>query len=241
MTVPPPPSNVATQASRSRHQRRRVRCVRREIERLEDRSLLSAANIIGTTLQVVGNGSDELIALRLSAADVNVIEVDDGSDGTADHTFARALFDRIVLDGGDGNDSLSIDESNGVFADTELTTLIGGGGNDTLMGGSRGETFRGGAGDDQLIAGDDVDSLGGHSIDNLVGGPGNDTLDGGPGAARRDCSGELTFTPVDWYCSRRAAGNQLRRFNHRLMAITAPTMTQSSHEAIPNPTPTSTL
>jgi Ca2+-binding RTX toxin-like protein len=75
--------------------------------------------------------------------------------GTDSDSFKRDKFDHIVVGSGGGDDTVSIDESNGIFTDTELTTLDGG------------------DGDDILIGGDDDDVL--------VGGPGMDTLDEGPG------------------------------------------------------------
>jgi Ca2+-binding RTX toxin-like protein len=129
------------------------------LEILEDRSLPSTAVIIGTTLQVTGDGSDETIALRLAAGDPTTLVVDDGNDGTADHTFARSAFNRILVDGAGGNDTLLIDESNGVFTDTDLTTLRGGTGNDSLVGGSGNETLEGGSGSDTLNGGAGDDTL----------------------------------------------------------------------------------
>jgi predicted lipoprotein with Yx(FWY)xxD motif len=115
-----------------------------------------SATLYNGTLSVIGTRASEKIALRLKAGDASVLEVDAGDDGSADFSFARSDVKRIVVIGRAGNDSLSIDESNGVFTDAIPTTLNGGGGNDTLTGGSGAER--------------------------LVGGSGNDTMDGNRGA-----------------------------------------------------------
>ena len=64
-----------------------------------------------------------------------MLVVDDGNNGSADFTFARSLFSSIVVGGDSGADTLLIDEINGVFTDTEATSLHGGNGNDTIGGG----------------------------------------------------------------------------------------------------------
>jgi Ca2+-binding RTX toxin-like protein len=109
------------------------------------------AAVVGTTLQVTGNSRSQAIALRLKAGDPTTLEVDAGDDGSADFSFARSSFSSITLDGGDGNDTLRIDETNGVFTDTQPATLLGGAGNDTLLAGSADETFNGGTGTDTLV------------------------------------------------------------------------------------------
>jgi hypothetical protein len=129
------------------------------------------AAVVGTTLQVTGDSRSQAITLRLKAGDPATLEVDVGNDGTADFSLARSSFSSIVLDGGGGNDTLRIDESNGVFTDTQPATLLGGAGNDTLVAGSAGETFDGGTGTDTLVGPD-------ASNDWILTGPGAGTLDG---------------------------------------------------------------
>jgi len=99
------------------------------------------------------------ITLRLRAGAPSVLEVDFGDDGTAEYSFDRSLFDHIVVNAGGGDDVVRIDEYNGVFTDSESTTLNGGSGQDVLLGGSGGETFRGGGGGDQIFAGPGDDRL----------------------------------------------------------------------------------
>jgi Ca2+-binding RTX toxin-like protein len=125
------------------------------------------------TLMVRGTKASEKIALRLKAGDSSVIEVDARDDGSADFSFPRSGIARIVVDGRAGNDTIRIDESNGVFEDTTPTILAGGDGNDTLSGGSGAETLLGGRGNDSID--------GNRGADTGLLGPGNDTFIWDPG------------------------------------------------------------
>ena len=69
-----------------------------------------------------------------------------------------------------GNDTVSLDESNGALP---AANLFGGDGNDTLTGGSGADLLFGQAGNDVLLG------KGGNDL--LFGGDGNDTLTGGAG------------------------------------------------------------
>jgi len=122
------------------------------------------------TLTVTGTNAAENIVLRLASADPTRVEVVVGMDTDS---FKRDKFDHIVVEAGGGDDTVSIDESNGVFTDTELTMLDGGDDNDTLLGGSGAETFVGGDGNDTINGGDGPDTLNG--------GDGNDFVDGNRG------------------------------------------------------------
>ena len=53
----------------------------------------------------------------------------------------------------EGNDTVTVDDSGGIFTDTELTTIDGGAGNDTLNGGLGSERFIGGPGNDFVRGG----------------------------------------------------------------------------------------
>jgi len=82
-----------------------------------------------------------------------------------------ANTDLIQVHGGDGNDVIRIDETNGALPAAQL---FGGDGNDTLTGGSANDTLFGQDGNDSLF--------GGAGNDTLVGGAGNDSVVGGLGA-----------------------------------------------------------
>ena len=125
------------------------------------------------TLAVRGGNRDDRLALGLQAGNPAVLQVDVGDDGSAEFNVPRAEISRLVVDGGNGGDSLRIDESNGVFTDAIPTTIDGGNGNDRLVGGSGAVTIRGGNGDDVI--------LGGAGAETLLGGNGDDSIDGNKG------------------------------------------------------------
>ncbi len=118
-------------------------------------------------LHITGTGADTELALRLQAGVPTILEIDVGNDGGADFSFDRSLFDCILVDARGGDDLVWIDELNGVFTDTEVTTIDGGDGADTLLGGSGGETYRGGPGNDSAFAG--------AGNDHFIWEPGDDT------------------------------------------------------------------
>jgi Ca2+-binding RTX toxin-like protein len=95
---------------------------------------------------------------------------------------------RIVLDTGDGDDTLSADASCPpmyAFGGLGNDSLSGGGGNDTLTGGAGKNTLMGNDGDDRLNGSGGRDLIfGGAGADRLYGNGGNDTLDGGGGVDR---------------------------------------------------------
>ncbi len=131
------------------------------------------AGITGTTLIITGDGASNHLALRLQSGAPNILQVDVGDNGTVDFSFDRSLFDHISVGAGPGNDVVRIDQSGGVFTDTEITTLKGGQGNDTLIGGS---------GRERLIGGPDNDLVDGNQGNDVVfGGTGADTLNWDPG------------------------------------------------------------
>jgi Ca2+-binding RTX toxin-like protein len=133
------------------------------------------------TLTVNGTGADDKITLRLAAGDPDTLEVE-GNGASFD--FKRSHVANIVVDGAGGDDTVGIDESNGVFTDTIPTILDGGDGNDTLAGGSGAETLLGGNGDDIVDGnrGADQASLGAGD-DTFVWDPGDgsDTIEGDAG------------------------------------------------------------
>jgi Ca2+-binding RTX toxin-like protein len=140
-----------------------------------------SVNINSNTLTVTGDGASDTLALRLSSIDASTLLIDVGNNGTADFATDRNLFTQIVVNAGGGNDTVLIDQTNGVFTDTEATTLNGGGGNDTLTGGSFAETLIGGDNNDTLRggAGNDIALLG-TGADTFIWNPGDrsDTVDG---------------------------------------------------------------
>jgi Ca2+-binding RTX toxin-like protein len=125
-------------------------------------------------LTVNGTNASDNIALRLQAGQPGILQVDVGDDGSADFDFARATVARIAVNGGNGDDFVLIDESNGVFTDSIPTTIDGGNRNDDLVGGSGAGTLSGGNGNDTLV--------GGPGAETLLGGNGDDSIDGNKGS-----------------------------------------------------------
>ncbi len=145
------------------------------------------AAVKDSVLRVDGSIHPDTIVLRLRAGDPNTVEVDVGGDGTADFSFDRQTFAAISVDGAESDDVLRIDHSNGVFTDTEATTLFGNFGNDTLMGDVGNETLLGGPGDDFIDGNQGADIIhGDQGADTIAWDPGDgsDTVDGGADADR---------------------------------------------------------
>jgi Ca2+-binding RTX toxin-like protein len=124
-------------------------------------------------LAIEGTNAGDRLALRLQSGNPAILQVDVGDDGSADFRFARAEIAKISVNGGNGDDAVRIDESNGVFTDTIATTVGGGNGDDNLVGGAGAVTLEGGNGDDILA--------GGSGAETLLGGNGSDSIDGNGG------------------------------------------------------------
>ena len=118
------------------------------------------ASVQSGTLTVRGGDANERIALRGGGSGLLVVDV--GDNGTADFTFRRNRFTKIVVNAGAGADRIRINESRGVFTNAEATTLNGQAGNDVVLGGSAQEILRGSTGADTVDgnAGNDDVGLG---------------------------------------------------------------------------------
>jgi Ca2+-binding RTX toxin-like protein len=120
----------------------------------------------GPLLTITGDSTNDSLTVGRTPAGVLTLNGTPVLGGTA--TTSNVLD--IVMDGGAGNDTLRVDESNGAMPRLEFH---GGAGNDQLVGGSRA---------DSLFGGPDADALVGNGgDDNLVGETGNDKVVGGPG------------------------------------------------------------
>jgi Ca2+-binding RTX toxin-like protein len=142
------------------------------------------AQIKHGTLVVEGTPDNDQIVLRLRFGDPTRVEVVT-QDGVVGHNLRRDRFDQIFVDAGEGNDSVAVDESNGVFTDTETTTFDGGAGNDELLGGRGNETFDGGPGDDSVD--------GNQGADAAFLGTGDDSFTWDPGDGSDVVEGEAGF------------------------------------------------
>jgi Ca2+-binding RTX toxin-like protein len=146
-----------------------------------------SAAIKSGELRVTGTGGADAITVRLRATDAGVVEIDVGSDGSANFSFDRSRFTRITVNGGAGSDLLTLQPSNDVFTATETTTLNGDDGNDTLLGGNGPEKLNGGAGADLIdgnFGSDTVQMGGGNDTFRWDPGDVSDIIDGGDGADR---------------------------------------------------------
>jgi RTX calcium-binding nonapeptide repeat (4 copies) len=93
---------------------------------------------------------------------------------------------RIDVFGGNGNDTISLDNIAPPAGQALPTAhLFGGNGNDTLIGGGGNDTLDGGTGDDRIT--------GGVGADQLFGGSGNDTFIWNPGDGSDTIEGEAGF------------------------------------------------
>ncbi|WP_346352891.1 calcium-binding protein [Azotosporobacter soli] len=138
-------------------------------------------------------GSDNADLIEGSDSD-DIINGQKGSDqiyaGAGNDTVSYSAT-AVVLDGGDGNDTLDASSDTlGVKLDmnaagknfSNMENLRGGRGSDTLTGDSGANILEGGAGLDTLAGGAGSDTLyGGDGNDTLSGDDGDDVLDGGAG------------------------------------------------------------
>ena len=137
------------------------------------------AKITAGTLTLTGNAKSDRLTLRLKKGAPGILQVDVGSNGSADFAFARRLFTTIRVNAGGGNDTVTIVDKYGAFTTEEATELFGGAGNDKLNGGAGPETYTGGPGTDTIVgkAGDDLVLWApGHGSDKVDGGADSDSV-----------------------------------------------------------------
>jgi Ca2+-binding RTX toxin-like protein len=91
------------------------------------------AAIRRSQLNVLGTTKNDTITLRLKPGNKSRLQVDVDGHGSAEFTFKRSAFSRIVVHGLRGGDTMTIDESSGVFTNTEATSLFGDAGNDLVV------------------------------------------------------------------------------------------------------------
>ena len=151
--------------------------------------------MVDGTLHIQGGPHSDRLALRLSPTDRTQLQVDVGDDGSADRSFDLNTFGAIDVEAGNGNDTVRIDQANGVFTTTEATRIDGQNGDDTLIGGSGNEVLVGGRGDDVVDgnAGADTAFLG-QGDDTFIWDPGDgsDVVEGGKG------SDTMVFNGAEW-------------------------------------------
>jgi Ca2+-binding RTX toxin-like protein len=151
------------------------------LEPLSDRILPSVtASFDAGVLSVFGDARNNNIVVSRDVA--GHILVNGGAVSVAGGTPTVANTALIQVFGQDGNDQISLDETNGALPSANL---FGGNGNDTLIGGSGNDLLFGQAGNDTLLGKGGNDQLfGGDGNDILVGGTGNDQVFGQAGNDR---------------------------------------------------------
>ena len=187
----------ASEPRRKGTRRRPRQPLARQLETLEDRSLLSISfNPASGSLNIVGTAAADTAEVSSPSAGVLRASLTTASE-TETQDFALADVNLVVFSGADGDDEFT--NLTGVSANASGNggddTLIGGSGPDTLKGdsgddlvsGSLGnDSLKGGSGNDVLLGGAGDDELQGESDDDqLSGKSGNDTIEGGSGIPGR--------------------------------------------------------
>ena len=143
-------------------------------------------------LSVTGDNGDDAIAITRDAAGQILINGGAISAQEGQPTLTNATG--IVVVGGNGNDTISLDNIAPPAGQAlPPATLFGGNGNDTLTGGGGNDRLFGGPGDDTVIGGKGTDTafLGaGNDLFIWNPGDGNDTVDGGAGFDTLDFRGK---------------------------------------------------
>ena len=128
------------------------------------------SNFNSTTGVLTTTGDSHANTITTSRDAAGQIFVNDGAVSINGGPATVANTGEIEVFGGAGNDTISVDETNGRLPAVQLS---GGAGNDTITGGSGIDRLFGDAGNDVLI--------GGRGNDELFGGAGNDLFIWNPG------------------------------------------------------------
>jgi Ca2+-binding RTX toxin-like protein len=156
------------------------RAVESTFEPLESRRLYSvSATAAGGVLTVTGDANDNAITISRDVA--GKLLVNNGAINIGGSAATVTTINTIQVSGGDGNDRIVLDETNGPLPKASLS---GGNGNDTLVGGSGADTLSGGSGNDNLTGGPGADQVLGQAGDDLLiwnPGDGSDLNEGGDG------------------------------------------------------------
>ncbi len=117
-----------------------------------------------------------IIRITVSRDAAGNLRINNGTVMISGGTPTVANTTLIKIFGGEGNDTLALDETNGALP---AANLFGEGGNDTLIGGSGADMLDGGPGNDMLFGEGGADILhGGDGDDTLTGGTGDDQVFG---------------------------------------------------------------
>jgi Ca2+-binding RTX toxin-like protein len=159
-------------------------------EHLESRRLFAITASFnpagGGVLAVTGDNNSNTIVVSRNAA--GRLFVNGGAVGISGGVATIANTDTIKVFARDGNDVVTLDETNGtlpkaqLFGDAGNDILTGGSGNDLLFGAAGGDQLFGMAGNDTMFGSADGDRLvGGTGDDQAFGESGNDRIVWNPG------------------------------------------------------------
>jgi ELWxxDGT repeat protein len=134
----------------------------------------SLFTLSGNTLTLDGTGGDDVIAVAMRKADPGKLQV---SVNGEKHIYPLASIGLIVINAGDGNDTIRLDRV------AIASRIFGGGGNDVIYGSQAADRIAGGDGDDWIngAAGKDI-IYGEAGDDRLFGGDDRDYLNAGSGS-----------------------------------------------------------
>jgi Ca2+-binding RTX toxin-like protein len=104
---------------------------RLDVESLEERTVPTTAQLNGTVLQIQGDTADSQVTFRVSSNNNSLADILDGNALIG--TFARAAFTSVTAELGDGNDTLTIDFSNGDPTPSGGVAFDGGSGSNPLV------------------------------------------------------------------------------------------------------------
>ncbi len=138
---------------------------------------VGAADGQADTVSVAGTGINDVISVQISGASALRVQDSSGFGLTTTNLASLGAEDRLVVDGGLGNDLITVSTAKGVTLAGALTEH-GGDGNDTLIGSAGGDILQGDAGADVISGGDGDDRIiwnAGDGIDTADGGAGFDT------------------------------------------------------------------
>ena len=184
---------MARMSKKNRKKRRQQRQSKRlGVESLEARQLLavSPVHLIGGTLMIDGSLEADHVEVREIGGEIRA-ELNGET-----YDFASSRVDRIVFNGGDGNDDFrnhtdtrcTVNGGNGadlIYGGNGNDVLMGGAGDDRIYGRGGNDNIWGNSGHDRLYGGSGTDWVYGDGGNDWVyGGSGNDTLRGGTGNDR---------------------------------------------------------
>jgi Ca2+-binding RTX toxin-like protein len=165
---------------------------------------VSSASIDGGTATLNLDGADDNVTVSVSGGLLVHGQtsggLNSGSDWDSatpgDQTVPADGTFSVVIDGGDGNDSLTVLAKN-----TEITgaKLLGGGGDDVLTGADSDDSLSGGDGNDRLVGAKGADTMSGDAgNDTLVwnNGDGSDVINGDAGNDTTEVNGNPTLGDV---------------------------------------------